>query len=160
LVELPDTVQANKLKVPKSFQIPPPPNVAVLWDTMTPVINRKAPLMRMPPPPKAEPSVMVSPEIVTLAAAPIWNTFDWWLPLSVTRLAPGPLIVRFFSILMAPAFKVMVAPGLRLNPMTSPGAASMTACLSEPAPKSAVVVTVKVAADTDKLEPGKRMMDC
>ena len=63
--------------------------------------------LKMPPPmtPAAFPLVMVSPEIVTSKPEVISNTRLAALPFIASKLAPGPVIVRFLSISSSPLIR-------------------------------------------------------
>jgi hypothetical protein len=71
------------------------------------------------------------------------------LPLTVNKVAPGPVIVRLVLTTISPEVSVMVV-SLRdgSKTMVSPLAASNTACRSDPVPLSLVIETVHVAAST------------
>jgi hypothetical protein len=102
------------------------------------------PLLRMPPPlPVVAPLVIVRPEMVAVTLE-ILKTRLALLPLMVSWLAPGPLIVSVLLITSSPLIRVMVPVTEKL--IVSPELASITAWRREPAPESFKLVTVIVAA--------------
>jgi hypothetical protein len=84
---------------------------------------------------------------------PTLKARDELLPLTVKRLAPGPEIVRLLLMGISPVVSVMAAGSGRLNMMVSPEAALFIASLNEPAPLSAVLVTVRVERALTRLVP-------
>ncbi|HEX4610736.1 MAG TPA: hypothetical protein VH092_21280 [Urbifossiella sp.] len=140
------------VSVPVSTATPPPFRPDVLAVTMSWSSVRLPPVSRAPPPSSAaalRPLVIVSPEIVTVAPV-MSNTRKALFPLTVSCVAPGPVMVR--SPVMAGSaalVAVMVWPA-RLGSkvmLSAPAAAfaSVMAWRSDPAPVSLVVVTVNVA---------------
>src|SRR5258706_1737511 len=93
---------------------------------------------------------MVSPEIPIvfdrLAGFPIRNTLLAPLPLITSLAAPGPTMFRVLSKLKAPLVSVIMAGQESEKLIVSPSAALDSAERSVPAPLSAVLVTVMVAA--------------
>src|SRR3954462_10373121 len=77
----------------------------------------------------------------------MWKTRERLSPLTVRRLAPGPVIVRFLLIASSPDARwIANAPTPRpLNVMKSVAHASAIAWRRLPAPLSFVVVTTGVA---------------
>jgi len=87
----------------------------------------------------------VRPLIVAVTPGATANTFVLVCPLTARVPAPGPEIVTLVEIVRKDS-RSMVPVSPVANVMVSPDAAEDRACLSEPAPESAVVVTVKVVA--------------
>jgi len=88
---------------------------------------------------------MVRSETETVIPAGTTKIRTALFPLKVKFDSPGPEIVRFLEIVSWDA-NVMVAGYGRLKSIISPGAASIIACRRVPAPLSAVLLTVIVAA--------------
>src|SRR5260370_37808640 len=99
----------------------------------------------------ANPSEMVKPEIVTLLLPEAISKIRMGavqlagVRRTVNKFAPRPLIVRLLLISSSSVVRVIVLPAGSAKLIASKGAASLIACLSEPAPLSFVLVTVSVA---------------
>ena len=118
------------------------------------MLRAALPSSRMPPPDVASPSVMVSPEMATLALPLTSKTRLASLPLTESVFAPGPSIVTLWLIGNSPLVSLMVP--------CSPGANTMVAspermpARSEPAPLSARLVTGKVLSRLLLSSPSRR----
>src|SRR5262245_41592287 len=104
----------------------------------------------IPPPKSILPLAMVRPEKMKLCVPPEvrLKTCEAWLPLTVSRSAPGPLIVRSWLTKSWPLVRLMVpfSPDWKLiRSGTAVLLASRTAWRSEPGPASFRLMTVKVA---------------
>src|SRR5262245_50593386 len=101
-------VQPDRLVVPLLRVPTPPPLGAELPVTVQSISVSVPPAFRRPPPTSALPPVMVSPDS---DACPSWTSNTRLLPppLTVKRLAPGPLIVvvALFVKVSGPADSVM-----------------------------------------------------
>ena len=141
---LPLTVQLRNVSVPAltSFQMPPPPSLPFAVLPVT-TLSRSisVPPLKMPPPsPLLFPLVMVTPEMVTVFPLLMLKTRLLLLPLTVKRLAPGPVIVRFLLISSSPLVSVIVCtPGSTV--IVSLSAASAIASRKLPGPLSLVLLT-------------------
>src|SRR5260370_42085676 len=93
-------------RLPELLKMAPPRADAVLSER-TQWLRFKVPPRLMPAPWLAWPSAMDNPESATVAA-PLSNTREAWFPLTVTPLAPGPVMVRFSLIARSPGVAVMV----------------------------------------------------
>src|SRR5207244_2210101 len=97
----------------QSFRMPPPgPPVAVLPE-MVLLLIVNVPRLRMPPPKRALPLLIVRPEMVTLMLLLILKMRKSGVPAkrlrwTVNRFAPGPLIVRFLLITNSSLNSLMV----------------------------------------------------
>ena len=87
-----------------------------------------------------------TPLIVAFSPALRLNTPPFG-PVKVRTLTPGPTIVTLTAGAIGPDARIIVPVSPGANAIVSPLAAAVTAARSEPAPVSASVVTVWVAAD-------------
>jgi hypothetical protein len=111
-------------------------------------VSVNTPALRIPPPPGpsfAEAFEIVIPEIETVAVLELmlktrketnWGGFV----VTVKRLAPGPVMVRFLSITNSPLVRVTVLT-LGAKVIVSPDEASRIAFRNDPGPRSFVVQT-------------------
>ena len=137
---------------------PPPaalPRASLPVTTQLLMLKAALPASRMPPPSVARPSVMVSPEMVTLALPLMLKTWLELLPLTDNLSAPGPLIVTLFVIGRS-LFSVMVPCSPLAKSMVSPLLASAMADRNEPAPLSDRLYTVKVLSKLLSSSPSRR----
>ena len=81
--------------------------------------------LRMPPPKLdgSAPLVMVRLAMVTVVLEPMWNTRPAALPLTASRLAPGPRMVTVLVTSSSPVVSVMV-PETAVASIVSPSAAT------------------------------------
>lgn len=73
---------------------------------------------------------MVSPEILTAPELIVITDVEW--PATVSRFAPGPVIVTLWLISSVPFVSVTVPIAPAENWIVSPSTAGFTACRSEP----------------------------
>src|SRR5205085_10533283 len=99
----------------------------------------------MPPPAEAAPLLIVIPPMVTVWPGLTWKIrkagaarFRW----TERTSAPDPLIVMFFVIVSSPLVRTIVELVGTLKVIVSPSCAAASAWRNEPAPLSAVLVTV------------------
>src|SRR5437016_1045980 len=115
---------------------------------------------RMPPPVSlvALPLAIVRPDRVTLTIpVPIFKTRTALLPLTVSMLAPGPVIVRFLFTASSLASVIGLVTVAISKSIVSPAAAVAIACrsvhvvLGQAPPESALLLTVIVAAGVESV---------
>src|SRR5262245_65970845 len=132
---------------------PTPPGAPMAWlsDRTSRSRVRVLAVFRMPPPlpgdPITLPSRIVSPAMVTVAPPLMLKIRLCWLPLTASRSAPGPSMVRASVMLNWPLVRGIVpfSPSAKAV-VSAPGwaLASRTAWRNEPSPLSARFRTVKV----------------
>ena len=115
--------------------------LAVLFDRVL-LVTVRVPLLKMPPPPSALPSSMVSPEMETVTAEATSTTPTAPSPLTASALAPDPAIVTLVSMSMVLESVMVEQEGERANAMMSPELAFSTAWRNDPDPESLQLVTV------------------
>src|SRR5262245_53964818 len=145
--ELPTKTLSRTVAVAPLWLARPPPLVAALPENTT-LLTVSAPKLSMPPPlpVPALPPAIVRPEMDTVRPDSTLRTREVWLPLTVSRSAPGPLIFRSSVTSSSPLVRaiVPVSPGWKMM-MSAPAwaLAWARAARSEPGPPSARVVTWK-----------------
>jgi hypothetical protein len=133
--------------LPLSFITPPPPRIPpkslpVKLSEMVQSVSVNTPALRIPPPPgpsDTSPFEIVIPEIETVTPGLMLKirkqTTSMHLAVTVKRLAPGPVMMRFLLIANSPLIRVTVVTfGAKV--IVSPDEASRIAWRNDPAPLS------------------------
>jgi hypothetical protein len=144
--ELPLIVELFTIKEAEAepeLKIPPPPvPFDTLFETTMPVSVSVPPAFSTPPPFAAlSPFEIVRPLIETVKAPFTRKTFDALFPETVSALAPGPVMVKFLVISIAPVVRVIGLARPAVKVIVLPSQASTTACRRLPLPLSLLVVT-------------------
>ena len=162
-VVLPEIVELVTVRSPP-FQIPPPPDpkekpplrLAVLPEMLELLTVRVPALLKAPPKPEVWAPETVTPEMERFPLEAMLKILKLpLLPLILSEEALGPVMVsepapEVAAIVGSATCRVMVVPAPFVNSeeakiissLAEVALASVIACLNEPAPKSAVVVTV------------------